>query len=238
MNMPTWMIPGLFLALAAASAQDMPTPGDPMAPDPASEGQARRPRDAAPFVDRLIHAVRSKDPAEADRLSRLRESDPEAFRQELRAQLAEMRRTAPHDGHEREARSPRDGGRPDRPPRGEREIPPDRPELVEIRLLVRKYREAEGGPEQEQAMSRLREIVRGMIDQRQQVRRERIARFERELEDMKKDLARIDAETDKIVDRRIQEILRVPRGPDRPDPNTPSAPRRQPESSGSGAPVR
>ncbi|MBP7275330.1 MAG: hypothetical protein KBA51_03920 [Kiritimatiellae bacterium] len=214
---------GVLLATAAVSAQEAPARRERPGPAGGPEEQAHGTRDPGFFVDRLLQAVRSKDPAEADRLSELRKTDPEAFRQELRAKVIEFRRAPPPEGQGRDSRPPRDGRPSDRPPRADRDADPERPEMAEIRLLVGKYRETDAEPEKEQIMSRLREIVRGMIVQRQEDRRGRIARFERELEEMKTDLARIDSEMDQIVDRRIQEILRNPRRPDRPKPEPPTA---------------
>lgn len=154
------------------------------------------------FVDRLLSAIREKNPTEADRLEKLRASDPEAFRQELKKKVIEFRRTPPPGRSRRDMPEGARGGRRE----GDR--PDAHPEMQKIREMAQQYRAAATDQDKQQIRLSLREEIIRLFDERQKFRRERIARFEKELEAMKKELEKIDADRESFVDRRINDILR------------------------------
>ena len=76
--------------------------------------------------------------------------------------------------------------------------------------MAQQYRAATTDQEKQQIRLRLRETLIRIFDERQKFRQERIARFEKELEAMKKEIEKISVDRESFVDRRINEILRDP----------------------------
>jgi hypothetical protein len=223
---------GCLLALCGAALADAgaEAPARALAARPRGERAAEAPSErGGVYVDRLLETIRTENPEEFERLSKMRERDPEQFRMELRRKLIELRRargegdrpprrprgeTEPAEPGER---PPRGGPGPDRP--GDERGEPRRPDQ-EVRTLVQQYREAETAQQQKRIEGALRARLVEMHERRQTDRRARIERFEQELDRMKSDLQRLDEERDTLIERRLQELIRprdLPVRPGRPE---------------------
>lgn len=123
---------------------------------PPRERPAPRER-AQNMVDRLLQHVEATDPDEHARLTALRESDPPAFREEMRSQLQRLRNEMP------ERRGPRH---------------PRERLAAEIEAVQQAPTEAE----RDAALAQLHQAVASLVDQRFQQREQRIQQIQTELE--------------------------------------------------------
>ncbi len=169
----------LLLSTALATAQP---PRDGKGP---RDGHGPRDRERhQPVIERWLHHLESKDPAEHRRLTALREENPAAFRSEIRRQLAEVRENAPRH---REGRAG----------------PPD---LSRERQAVR---DARTDAERARALATLREALAQHIDMRLAQREQRIRSIREELERLetrhRADQARRDTWIEETLERLLEE---------------------------------
>ncbi len=203
----------LLIALSTATlAWAQLPPGDkppherrPMPPGP---GQP-------PPIELFFEMMRQRNPEEFERLRRLRETDPAAFRAELAERIQRERGRRGVDGGPL--------GRRGIPPYDEREArraPPARgdgdvlhirtPELDKMesktRELARAFREAKSEDERSKMKEELRGEIARLFDLRERLRRERVEQMRERLEKVEQLLADRAAHREAIIERRLNEM--------------------------------
>jgi len=157
-------------------------------------------------IARWLERVRDAQPEEFLRLRRLRESNPAAFRDEMR------RRLFPRRGAESDDSEARRGSRP--PPRPERD--PDL-EAIETELLqlARQYHTARDPAAREELRAQVRNKLRETFQRREAVWVARIAAMRRDLDALEKRLEQFRQGRESAIDDRLRDILNPPLPPPR-----------------------
>ncbi len=157
------------------------------------------------FITQWLERVREAEPEEFARLRRLRESNPPAFREEMRRRLFQRRGPA---GDGADARR---GLRP--PPRWERDPELERIEL-ELLQLARQFHAARDPAAREELQGRIRDKLRETFRKREDVWVARIAAMRRDLDELEMRLDQFRKDREAAVNERLRDILR-------PQPNPP-----------------
>lgn len=207
--MKRWLFP-LMLAAAILSARaerpegELPHPPPPEESDafaPPREGPEGQPG-MPPPVQLLMQHWQKQNPEEFERMKKLREEDPQAFREELHRKLQEARK-------ERGGRR-MDGefGRPGAGPGGD--FDPGNPQMKiaedKIRDLAQAWRSAATDEEKQQVKADLVSALNQAFDLREQVRRERLAQMEKKLAELRSNIEQRSAQRQAIIDKRLGEL--------------------------------
>jgi len=203
-----------IVALSAAVFAEMPAREQrPPAPPPPPEGPrghktgGRGEKRVPPPVERFMQMLEEEDSEEYQGLQKLRESDKDAFRVELRERLSRARRRsfgAGARGHGRD-QSNSNG-------RGERHRPQQENEYRqrgwnrELQEMVEKYHEAEGG-EKESIRSGIKSKLEEIFSGYQQRRIERLERLETKIEEMREMIKEQNEKRDSVIDRQLELLL-------------------------------
>ncbi|HBA84570.1 MAG TPA: hypothetical protein DCZ95_10790 [Verrucomicrobia bacterium] len=209
----------LLIAIAFLMPIAVPAQMEELRPPPPPRAM---PKEA--HLEKWLAHIREKNPEEYDQLIKLREADPEAFRAELRERLRYRR----HMAHLKETPKlyeflmslpPEERNRIlDRlapPPHDRSERFGDRkgpnPEMGamedEIRTMVKTYRKTEKPGEKQQIQADIRNRLERLFDLRGQQRLQMIAEAEQDLQVLKKQLDERQANREKIIERRLGELL-------------------------------
>ena len=208
-NMLLWAGGVACWAMMSAPAQAPQTSVEPPAGGsefrPASQGS----------VEQVLKRMKLRNPEEFERLNKLRQEDPDAFRKALKDRLDKVRGGPPSDriaadvasGSERgqaiqHARNPasnasRDDWMRRYPELGKRE--------QDIRTLVENYKAA-APDEQKKLQADLKKKISETFELREKLRQEAIQRVETQLARLKKDAAPGKANREAIVERRFKEL--------------------------------
>jgi len=187
------------------------------------------------MVERWLEQLKAKNPAEYERLMKLRDEDPEAFHKELRTKLRKEQGRAFMDKHpqlkeavmalppdERDAimgrllQPPGQGPGPDGPggpgpqrgmgPGGDMRTPEIEAQQEAMRTLAAAYKSAATPEEKEKARAELKAGLGKLFDLREQERAKDIEKFDKHLTELKAKLAKRQANRDQIIEKRLQEI--------------------------------
>lgn len=157
-----------------------------------------------PHVEALetwLRGLKERNPDEYQRLMRLREENPELFRQEVRSQLERIRE---------ERRRQNGGGREGSPQ-------PDDAAREEFEQKMRKSVQAwkSAGSEEDRARieQEIREQIRIGLHRKMRMQEERLAELERQIAELRENMARQRNAADRIVEERIRMMLRSEREP-------------------------
>lgn len=198
------MILALTLALAASLSWAQPEPVD-NPPPPPGPGELLPPPGGPegqppPPVQLLMQHWKNNNPAEFERMKKLREDDPEAFREELHRKLEKAREER---GFGRRG-GPGGRGSPDG------ELLPPNPELQaaenKVRERVEAWRAADSEEGKAQARAALQDALRESFDLREQARRERLAQMEKKMNELRSSLEKRQQQRQAIIDKRLQEL--------------------------------
>ncbi|MCC5844496.1 MAG: hypothetical protein JJU05_09615 [Verrucomicrobia bacterium] len=177
----------LILLLTALTATNAQPPRDGTGPRdrPGRPEQGRPDRERHhSVIERWLNHLEKQDPAEHRRLTELREADPDAFRGEIRRQLAEARESA--------------GVR-----RGGRGAPP------ELSREIKALRVARTDADRAEAREALHAALAEHIDQRLAMREQRIQSIREELDRLetrhRADKARRDTWIEETLERLLEE---------------------------------
>lgn len=161
-----------------------------LGPPPALEPSLGEQPDA-PFLDRWLNHLKEKDTEEYARLQKLRETNPEEFRQALHEKLMQEKmrfysRRGPH-------------GRP-----------PMNPEIIrleqEVMDISKTCREATDDGQKEQIRKNLRQKLEVLFDLRETERQQHIRRIEADLINLKKSVDERQSKREQIIDQRLQQL--------------------------------
>ena len=153
-------------------------------PPPARE-EARKGQHANPMRNRgWLQMLKEKHPEEYERLQELRESDPEAFRDEIRKRFRQhvKRRMRKHVG----------------------------PHNRECMELAKKYHDAENPEEKAALKQQLHDAVKKAFDARVEQQAAMIKRMEERLNKLRNHLATREANRDEICAERVEDLTRKP----------------------------
>lgn len=198
-----------------------PPPGEPLFDGP-PHGAPRRGPDGEPPLERWMENVRKDRPEEFERLQRLRNDDPRAFRQELHQRVRQekvMARLRDYPRlHEALAELPPDQ-REDavkkllaaHMPKGmsqrmQRMNPESRRLEAETMGMSKAYRACGDDAEKERIRTDLRLKLTELFDLREAERRAQVARMEEDLGKIRGSLEQRERHRDEIIDRRLQEL--------------------------------
>lgn len=207
------------------AAWDEPAPGGPPPDAEAPPGEARhglaRPDGSGPPIQQFLDMLRSGNPEEFERMRKLREENPEAFREELRNRIRRERERAGREGGPDEGPAWRRGG-PELRERIGRQVVEGgvrhamsseslrSPELDQLERrageLARAVREAPDDAAKEKARGDLRTALAGAFDLREKMRRERFKHMEAQLTKVRDMLDSRQAHRDEIIDKRLQSM--------------------------------
>lgn len=189
--------------LASAQPDRKPVRQPDRAPPP--HGRDRGPEDRPqrgprsheghPVIERWMRHMAETQPEEHQRLQNLRESDPTAFRQELRRSMSEARQAGTATPARR--RNP-------------------------FADQVAAIRAAESETERNAAVATLQASVESMVDRRMEVREQRIEAIRAQLEQLEADHNADKARRDELVQRQLERLLTDPDQDSDAEPN-PSA---------------
>lgn len=135
-------------------------------------------------VDDWLERFRTEQPEEYRELMELRETNPEAFREQLRNHMRDLVKRV----------------------RGE-SLSDQEQELHE---LARQYREAETEAERRRLRETLRDGLTELFDDRIRSQRERLEDMRARLEEVEAAIERREEHRDEIIDTRVDELLRDP----------------------------
>lgn len=213
------------------AAWDEPSPGDaPRLPDgpppdgitPPGEpdhGPARP--DGGPPTQQFLDMLRNRNPEEFERMRRLREEDPEAFREELRNRIRRERERMGRDAGPDEGPAWRRGGQELRERIGRQVVEGGvrhamsseslrSPELDQLERkagdLARAVREAPDDAAKAKARSDLRAALASSFDLREKMRRERFKHMEAQVTKVREMLDTRQVHRDEIIDKRLQSM--------------------------------
>jgi len=218
------VVPMLIGMLGLSEVMAQPHSDDPPYRDRVREGRADH-ESERPHMDRWLAQLRDADPEEYERVIALRESDPEAFRMEMRERVQAARRLhrlrASHpDLHERLADLPpeererigealrgplRDGPSP--VSRHRRWSPPGMEPDGASRSLLDAWHRADGAEEKAAARAALIAHLEEVFDQRTEEQKERIQRAEEQIEELRRILDARRDNREVWIDRLIERLL-------------------------------
>ena len=191
----------LSLLLFPLAAQELAEPRMPESPGPQRprrEGVERRERPkgerrtelSAPSLDRYLSHLEKKNPEEYERLTALRESDPQAFRVAMREKIQKLRK--------RRMEAARQGTPMAKPRHGS----PLQPEMKQLR-------EATTEEEKAAATEALRAKIRSRVEERLRKREEKIERVREQLKELEAQNAADRERVDAIVEEHVQRMLQL-----------------------------
>ncbi len=131
-----------------------------------------------------MEQFRTDNPEEFQRLMKLRESDPEAFRREIMKNAGKLMQERRGEGVSEAEKRTHD--------------------------LAAQYRAAATDAERQKIKTELTDAVKSAFDEQQQRRQEQLAKLEQYLERLRSALEERHAHRDKIVNERVEQITRDP----------------------------
>lgn len=193
-----------------------PPPPAPAGPPPTAAGEAgamgrggagRR----GPVMDMLEQyrdKLKKEDPAEFERLMKLKDTDPEAFRKEIRERVMRdggMREMARENFANREGMP---GGREG----GMRDMmrPRPMPEDEKCLDLARQYHDARTPAEKEKLKTDLQAAINLAFEKRLVTQRERVEKMDQQLKQIRDGIATREKNRDKICAERLTELTKDP----------------------------
>lgn len=193
------ILPALFLALLATSvAWAQP----PMEEEPMPPLHREGPDGQPPPIQQLMQHWKNKNPEEFERMQKLREEDPQAFRQALQRKLENARRErgmGPPDGGEFGRRIGPDGGDLEGNPRM-------RESEEQIRKLAQAWRDATTEDEKARAKEALQAELSKAFDLREAARAERLVHMEKKLNELRAVMEERRAQREAIIEKRLREL--------------------------------
>mgnify|MGYP001545066878 CR=1 FL=1 len=135
-------------------------------------------------VKEWVEQLKEENPEEYERLMKLREDDPEAFRQALHARLRNKMGDRVRKMHEA----------------GEKET-------LE---LAEKYHAAEAAEEKAEIKEQLTALVKQTFDERVETQKEMLKRMEAKLAEFRENIAKREAKRDEICAERVEQLTRDP----------------------------
>ena len=168
-------------------------------PPPPEELEGQPP---PPPIQRLMAHWKEKNPEEFERMQKLREEDPQAFRQALQRKLENARRDRgmdPPSGDEFGHRGGPGGGDPEGNPRM-------REAEEQIMKLARAWREAATEEEKANLKGELQAALSKAFDQRESMRAERLAQMEKKLTELRAVMEQRREQRAAIIEKRLQEL--------------------------------
>jgi hypothetical protein len=188
---------------------DLPPPGDgPGAPPGDVRGKH-------PPLQRFLEVLSEQNPEEFDRLKKLRDEDPEAFRKELHQRLQKEReRRGLPGGRGLEQPSPEERGRLGRHqqtggpgPEGMNVRSPETDRLEQkSRDLAQAYRLSTDEAEKARLQAELKTNLAESFDLREKMRRERFAQMENRIKKVRELMEQRQAQREEIINRRLKEL--------------------------------
>lgn len=210
--MKFWLTIAALAALTLAARAEPPRADEERPPRPVMEedelaqhppppGEMER---SQPPIQLLMQHWKKKNPEEFERMQKLREEDPEAFRAELTRKLQEARL-------ERGLHGERDGGMGSRlmgPPGGDFEaMPPEvRAADDKVRELARTWRQTSDEAQRQTLRNEMQKTLGEAFDRREQVRRDRLAQMEKKITELRSTLEQRTQKRDEIIQKRLQEL--------------------------------
>lgn len=209
------MLTGAWLAVAGDGDRPTKDREDGAASGPVKADAAKE-KSGRP-VDRLLEHIKRSNPGEYERLATLRRENPEAFQEALRRKFEEVSGRLREKGdvpRRGEIRSKGAGGEAVRPHAADGAETTKRAKgeaaaaerMARVNGMVEEYRRARG-EERENLRSRIRENIGEVYDTRERDRTRRIRQMEEELVRMKKEIENRRELRDKIIDRKVGELL-------------------------------
>lgn len=198
----------MMFTLGALAAWAQPEPMDEEGappPPPGSEGMRPPPAEGPeglppPPIQVLMQHWKKQNPEEFERMQKLREEDPEAFRRELHRKLEKAR----EDRGLGRRGGPGGRGLP------EGDLPPPDPRLQaaeeSIRDLVRQWRAATNEEARLQVRTELQSALSQAFDLREQARRERLAQMEKKMAELRSSLEQRRQQRAAIIEKRMREL--------------------------------
>lgn len=198
------LLPQTSVAAESGSVATNAPPDQPQVQQRAAQGA----------VDVWLKRVKTHDPQEFERLSKLRQENPEAFQKELKERLEKIRankrgdlsldvaasfKSAPGERGAFAARS-RDGGKQRDPHQADLNK-----QEQEIHKLAASYKTATSA-EKQKLQAELKKKITDVFELREQSRRESIQRLEVQLVQLKKDADNRKSNRDAIIERRLKEL--------------------------------
>jgi len=157
----------------------------PHPPQPPNRGERGAARERGqPMIERWMNHLERTQPEEHERLMNLRQEDPAAFREEIRTHLARIREQPP---------LPPGRGRPDR-----------------FAAEVEAVRNAATDQEKQKALAALRNAVSEMLEQRMQMREERIQSIQADLERLREQHNADSGRKEELVQETLDSLLTPP----------------------------
>ncbi|MDZ4199151.1 MAG: hypothetical protein U1E27_07695 [Kiritimatiellia bacterium] len=162
------------------------------------------------IVERWLHALRERNPEEFERMQRLRDEDPEAFRDAMRERIRKLRNRPRGESEDADP-----SGHTRRTPGIDRE--PDafginRAELKKV------WDNAKTDDDRERIRNRVREQVAKSLIARMEQHERRLAEMERDLHRMRESLARQRAGAEKWIQQRTDQVFQHMDRPPAPPP--------------------
>ncbi len=194
----------------------------PIYPNPGGEQQIPQ---GQPMVERWLEKLKHENPAEYERMRRLRDENLPAFREEMRNKFKNellMRLQREHPAlyeslmngpeHDREwlldrllRPNPQGNVQPKNDLGGPRAPPPDENE-EKVRQLAQNYRAATDPAEKDKIRAEIRSELNKSFDLRMQHRQAEVEGFEKRIAEMRTNLDARNANRKAIVDRRLKEL--------------------------------
>lgn len=190
----------LLLATLAVPAQRPMDEDAELRPPPPEELEGQPP--PPPPIQRLMAHWKEKNPEEFERMQKLREEDPQAFRQALQRKLENARRDhgmGPPSGDEFGHRGGPGGGNPEGNPRM-------RETEEQIMKLARDWRAATTEEDKARLRDELASALSKAFDQRESLRAERLAQMEKKLTELRSVMEQRREQRSAIIEKRLQEL--------------------------------
>ncbi len=150
----------------------------------------RRTELSGPALERYLSHLEKKNPEEYERLSALRESDPQAFRVAMREKIQELRK--------RRMESARQGTPMAKPRHG-----------APMHQEMKQLREATTEEEKAAATEAMRAKIRSRVEERLRKREEKIERVREQLQQLEAQNAADRERVDAIVEEHLQRVLQL-----------------------------
>jgi hypothetical protein len=173
------------------------------------------------YVEAWLERLKESDPGEYDRLDQLREEQPEAFRQELRARLQQERtkkvlKDFPQIAETLENMSPEERqrflkrfGQRHRPEPGEERQEVFRELHQQIRKLAEAYAMADNEDLREDIRTQLKARLGQMHETQLQVRKQHLQNIEKEVEKLRSSIEQEQQNRDAFIEEHLNRILRA-----------------------------
>lgn len=171
-------------------------------------------------LETWLRGLKERNPERYEELMRLREENPERFRREVRAQLEKIR-------EERRGWASEGREGPDRRDGENREAWEQA-----MRDKVQAWKAAGTEEERNRIRRELRVQIREGFERRMRMQEERLEELERQITELRENMARQRKAADRIVDERIRMMLHAERGPAPREPGPERPPERGPGEPG------